>query len=113
MVTATRFATPATVHRTELLTIASRHLQHGPPDRMALPAPIDARPAAVLTAGHGHLVAGPARLGRTPEGAAGDLVEQRVVVDLTAEIAAHRRLPIPEQGHRLGPHLEGEPVGEP
>jgi len=96
-----------------MLRVACGHLTNDVVDGMRLPARVDARAAAGVAPRDEDLVAGAPLVGRAAERAAGDLVEERVVVDVAAEIGAQPGLEVAEQGHGFGPDLESEAVLDP
>jgi hypothetical protein len=74
----------ALVHAANALGVALSHLRHRAVYRVGMTAGVDARLPAVRTACHGNLVARAAFVVRSSLGAAGDFVQERVVVHLGA-----------------------------
>lgn len=94
----------------QVLRVARGHFADHVVHPMALASGVDLRAAAVIASGNGDLVAGVTVVGRASERAPGDLVKERVVIDVAAEVRSDAALEIPEQGPRFGAHIESEPM---
>jgi hypothetical protein len=98
------------VDAAELLAVAGDHRGGGVVDGVCFAGGVDRGPAAVVAARDGDLVARPPFLRRAAQSPPGDLVEERVVVGVSAEVLPYSRLEVAEEREGFCADVEAEAV---